>query len=451
MRRLTIWGERKGRRGVGLGLILVAFGAGAVRCLREAPPEGFRPGGAGVTVAPDRTVASRSEEAARGGLRTDFVSLRAGVRTHAASLVELKNGDIRAFWYAGTNEGTRDVTIRTAVLETRTSGWGPERVVTSRERTQEEVWRYVKKLGNPVVSRAPDGALWLFYVTVSVGGWAGSSITMIRSQDDGETWEKARRLVTSPFLNISTLVKGPAITYTDGTMGLPVHHEFLGKFGELLRIDAQGDVVDKVRLSSGREALQPLVLVRDENRALVLMRYAGKARPRRVLSTTTGNAGRTWTAPTGSLLPNSDAALAGMVLADGRMLVALNDTEERRERLSLVVSSDGGASWRTIYRVEDQSEPAWQGLNETDYAAVIERLGEKTVGARRGASDYASSVKRVMFSKQGNTFEFSYPSLIRASGGDFHLAYTWNEAFIKHVQFSQAWLDERLQADARLH
>jgi predicted neuraminidase len=41
-------------------------------------------------------------------------------------------------------------------------------------------------------------------------------------------------------------------------------------------------------------------------------------------------------------------------------------------------------------------------------------------------------------------FEFSYPSLIRTARGEFHLLYTWNRAYIKHVRFNQAWLDERL-------
>ena len=32
--------------------------------------------------------------------------------------------------------------------------------------------------------------------------------------------------------------------------------------------------------------------------------------------------------------------------------------------------------------------------------------------------------------------------------GEFHVVYTWNRAFTKHVQFNQAWLDEEL-SDAR--
>jgi len=162
------------------------------------------------------------------------------------------------------------------------------------------------------------------------------------------------------------------------------------------------------------------------------------------MTTATDDAGRTWTPPVKSPLANSDAALAGLVLPDGRILLALNDREERRETLSLVVSSDGGATWRTAYTVEDESGPASQGLDDAHYSAAIERLARATNGTTPGADRYAESVKQVMYAKQGYTFEFSYPSLIRTRRGDFHLVYTWNEAFIKHVQFSQAWLDRRL-------
>ena len=113
-----------------------------------------------------------------------------------------------------------------------------------------------------MATRAADGTLWLFYVSVSLGGWAGSSITMMTSDDDGASWNTPRRLVTSPFINISTLVKGAPFLYADGTMGLPVYHEFVSKFAEILRLDKTGKVIDKQRLAAGGQGtLQPVVLV----------------------------------------------------------------------------------------------------------------------------------------------------------------------------------------------
>ncbi|WP_206323709.1 exo-alpha-sialidase, partial [Pseudomonas viridiflava] len=94
--------------------------------------------------------------------------------------------------------------------------------------------KYIRKLGNPVIALAPDKRLWLFYVSVSVGGWAGSTVNAMVSSDMGANWSPPRQLVTSPFLNISTLVRAAPVFHADGSIGLPVYHEFLGKFAEYL-------------------------------------------------------------------------------------------------------------------------------------------------------------------------------------------------------------------------
>jgi predicted neuraminidase len=428
-----------------LGLVLVALAAGVVTMARRPPPASFLPTGRTGTGGATIAVAAAPATDGAHALRSEFVSTRLFVHTHAACLVEVPGGKVRAFWYAGTDEGTQDVTIQTAVFDPATARWSPEKTVASRETTQRALWRYVKKVGNPVAARAADGALWLFYVTVSLGGWGGSSITAVTSRDDGETWDPARRLITSPFFNLSTLVKSPAFRFADGTLGLPVHHEFIGKFGEVLRLDGAGALLDKVRLSAGRAGLQPVVLVEDARRAVALMRYAGSGRPRRVMRTTTDDAGRLWTPVARTPLANSNAALTGLVLPDGRLLIALNDSEDMRDVLTLAVSSDGGMNWRTIFRVEDQAAAESPGMGEARYSAAIAQLARASDAAVTDPAGMAQSVKRQMFSRHGYSFEFSYPSLLRTSRGDFHLVYTWNEAFIKHVQFDQAWLDEKLK------
>lgn len=377
---------------------------------------------------------------AASDIRTHFVSARQNISTHAASLVELSDGRIRAFWFAGSREGARDVEIRSAVFDPAKNLWGAEHGIANREDTQRALLRYVKKIGNPVAQRAADGTLWLFYVTVSLGGWAGSSITAMTSMNDGATWSPARRLITSPFINISTLVKGEPFLYGDGTMGLPVYHEFIGKFGELLRIGKGGEILDKQRLSSGRSSLQPVVLVKSPQQALALMRYSG-ASPKRVIAVSTDDAGQHWSLPAKTALANQDAAISGVVLPDGRLLVALNNTEQGRDALSLVVSADGGATWKTVYQLEDQrshpTEPA-------RYVQAAADLAKATDASITDATAYAKSAQQNKCAGQICGFEFSYPYLIQVKNGDFHLVYTWNRSFIKHVRFTRAWLNQRM-------
>lgn len=390
-----------------------------------------------------------SEKESPPSYRTHFVSKQQDISTHAGSLVELTDGRIRAFWFAGSREGAQDVVIRSAVFDPVRNHWGQEHTVVNRENTQRSLLRYVKKIGNPVAQRASDGTLWLFFVTVSLGGWAGSSITAITSNDDGATWGKPIRLITSPFMNISTLVKGEPFSYSDGTMGLPAYHEFIGKFGEVLRIANTGEILDKQRLSSRRTSLQPVVLIKSPQHAIVMMRHAG-ADPKRIVMTSTNNAGQDWDIPIKSEQTNPDAAITALVLPDGKILAALNNIEHGRDALSLMVSENNGTSWKTVFPLEDQrghsNEPA-------RYLQAAHDSAKATDPAITDATGYAKSAKRNKCEEQFCRFEFSYPYLIQAKSGDFHLVYTWNRSFIKHVQFSSAWLNQHIEksTDAKLH
>jgi predicted neuraminidase len=437
------------RHALVLCLALIAFGAAFYKVAHRPSPALFQ-----LPAIVQKTGVSQTSNAAPD-IRTHFVSTQQNISTHAASLVELSDGRIRAFWFAGSREGAEDVEIRSAVFDPAKNLWGMEQSIANREDTQRSLLRYVKKLGNPVAQRASDGKLWLFYVTVSLGGWAGSSITAITSSDDGATWSPARRLITSPFINISTLVKGTPFLYSDGTMGLPVYHEFIGKFGEILRIKNNGrivntgEIIDKQRLSSGKSTLQPVMLIKNPQQALVLMRRSG-ASPGRVMATTTDDAGQHWSLPAKTVLANPDAAISGVVLPDGRILVVLNDIEEGRDALSLVVSADGGATWKTIYQLEDQRG---QPTEPVRYMQAAGGLAKATEASITDATGYAKSARRNKCEAQTCGFEFSYPYLIQTHSGDFHLVYTWNRSFIKHVQFTRAWLDQRMEkvGNAELH
>lgn len=411
-----------------LGLILLAFGVGAFKASQYHVSTGFQ--------VPLKTVASNGDVK----FQSRFASSRLHIQTHAASEIELKDGRIRAFWFSGSREGAKDVEIHSAIFDPAQGAWGTEQTVATREGTEQSLMRYISKLGNPVAGRAADGTLWLYYVTVSMGGWAGSSITAMTSLDEGETWSPARRLITSPFLNISTLVKGAPFLYSDGTLGLPVYHEFIGKFGEILHFDQTGKLIDKQRLSAGKDhGLQPVLLVKSANEALVLMRHTGDVH-RKVISVSTSDGGQHWTAPEKSVLSSPDAALSAVVLPDGRILAVLNNQEQKRDVLSLMISADGGSTWKNVYQLEDQKN---QPTDEAHYLKVVAGLVKDIVATDVG--EYVESAKASMCTGNDCRFEFSYPYLIQTQGGDFHLVYTWNRSFIKHVWFTQAWLDQRLK------
>jgi hypothetical protein len=149
-------------------------------------------------------------------------------------------------------------------------------------------------------------------------------------------------------------------------------------------------------------------------------------------------------------LRNPDAALSGVVLPDGRVLVALNEVEVERDELSLVVSGDGGITWRTARRLEDQVAARELPVDDARYGRTVEALARATDARVSDARAWVDSSRRFMCWEPRCHFEFSYPFVLQTRRGEFHVVYTWNRAFTKHVQFNQAWLDEGL-SDARPH
>jgi predicted neuraminidase len=336
---------------------------------------------------------------------------------HAASVIPLKDGNWRAFWFAGSREGAADVVILSAVWDSVTKQWGAASVVLDREGAQASLGRYIAKLGNPVPMRNINGRLQLYVVAVSIGGWAGSSISVMHSDDDGLTWTGPKRLITSPLLNLSTLVKGSGFLFADGTMGMPVYHEWIGKYGELLRLDPTGQMLDKKRMTSGRGTLQPIVFIDDAQHASAYFRQARRTGAKQIPVSYTTSAGERWELAPDLGLPNPNAAITGVELSDRTRLMAFNDLEHGRHRLVLA------ASWPSQTQM-DSSQPTKNNYSPWKTIAVLEDETASTTNPKE---------------------EFSYPYLSLNQQGQVLLVYTWNRKRIKSVLWDAGHLQSYLQ------
>jgi predicted neuraminidase len=316
---------------------------------------------------------------------------------HSVSLVDLGDGRLGAAWFAGSKEGASDVSIVFSSFNGRQ--WTPPAPIVSNEKVEADEKRVNRKIGNPVLWRESPQRLHLWFVTVSYGGWAGSSLNHQISHDLGEHWESAEKLVTSPFLNISTLLRSPPLQLTDGGFALPVYHEFIAKHPEWLRLDASGRVVDKQALGGARRQIQPTAVALDAEHGLLLTRDAGSGQHAVHLSRT-ADGGQSWSPLTGLDLPNPDASVAMTRLHDGRLLLAYNPINGGRHQLALALSTDG-ARWTPIHLLE---------------------------------------------SGQGED-EFSYPAVLQMPDGRIHVAYTWQRQHIRQQIFTPGLLD-RLTAKA---
>ena len=314
---------------------------------------------------------------------------------HVASLCEPAPGQLAAAWYGGSREGAKDVAVFFSRRDSR--GWSPAVPVVTAETARQELGHYVRKVGNAVIFADAQGKLSLLYVAIAVGGWSGSSLALKESTDLGQTWTPSRRLILSPFFNISTLVKNGATPMEDGGWAVPIYQELFAKFPEILWLNERAGTPTAVRTRAfgGRTAFQPSLVALDAQNALMLCRTASQQRD--LFMTRTADGGQSWSAPQITGLPNSDSGVDAIRLHDGRLLLAFNDTNTGRANLRLAISRDSGTNWQRGPYLEQ--EP-----------------GE----------------------------EFSYPFLVQARDGEIHLAYTWKRRAIRVVSFNSTWLDIRL-------
>jgi hypothetical protein len=96
-------------------LILIAFAGGLLKTIQHHPVTTFQ---VDYHQVPDGQ---------KPRFETDFASSKLHTQTHAASLVELKNGCVRAFWFSGSREGAKDVQIHSAVLIPRIMSGAPSK------------------------------------------------------------------------------------------------------------------------------------------------------------------------------------------------------------------------------------------------------------------------------------------------------------------------------------
>lgn len=418
-------------------LLLVAFAAAGYKTFQRAPDSTFAVSSVHLPALSDRAQGP-DQQSLLLSQQAQFVSNNPGQAVHAPSIVELTDGRLRAVWFSGSREGAGDVTVQTSVLNLASQRWEKEATLFNRSQLERAMLRYIKKIGNPVIARAPDGSLQMWIVNVSLGGWAGSAISWSRSTDEGTTWSAPKRLVTSPFLNISTLVKGAPVAMADGSLNLPVYHEFFTKFGEVLHLNAQGQVIDKTRIPGSRTSLQPVVLVAGPTQATAYMR-AGQGG--KVVTSSTIDAGKTWSSASAITLPNPDSALAGLTSTQGDKWLALNPTALGRQSLALFKSSTGSFDAAKPLFFEGSAEAQstapdslLKSLSIPEHAAL---LGQELKA--HGVSDadmqaYIASAVRQLCGPAGCVEEFSYPFLLQTQGGNLHVVYTWHRSRIKHLK-----------------
>lgn len=305
------------------------------------------------------------------------------------------NGKMGAVWYSGSREGARDVAIFFSVLDG--GAWSEPSMLVDRKSSSRELKRYVKKVGNPMLFSGTDGKLWLFYASIFVGGWSDASINYKTSADGGKTWSDSRKLILSPFFNHTNNVKNGGLNLDDGSLLIPAYHELANKFSQIVRIypAAKGVGYEIMKIAPGPQNLQPSIMYEGNGKLTALFRNAEKSDKKYILTSRSNDMGKTWSPLENTTLPNPNSGLDAVVLENGDYLAVINNSFENRENLTVVVSEDKGATWKTIKVLEE-----------------------------------------------GPGMRYSYPSIARAPDGVYHLTYTFERKRIKHAAFNEAWVEK---------
>ena len=297
---------------------------------------------------------------------------------HASTIVETPAHELVAAWFGGTRERAPDVGIWVSRREK--SGWTPSVEVANGvqpDGTRHPTW-------NPVLFQPRGGPLMLFYkVGPSPEEWWG----MVRtSADGGRTWSEARRLPDG----ILGPIKNKPVQLADGTILAPSSTESHAEPSKWqIHVERSSDggktwsATPPLNDGTTIGAIQPSILFLGGSDVRLLA--VGRTEQQKVFSTTSDDGGRTWS--TLSLiddLPNPNAGIDAVTLADGRQLIVYNPVTRGRTPLAVAVSRDGRA-WTKVLTLEDQPG------------------------------------------------EYSYPAVIQTSDGLVHVTYTWKRQRVKHV------------------
>ena len=301
--------------------------------------------------------------------------------SHASTIVQLKNGDLLAAWFGGTDEGNPDVAIWSA--RRTASGWS--RPIELASEPHIACW-------NPVLFHSGDKRLWLYYKY----GPAPSTWVAARSfsLDEGRTWSPVEHLpagLLGPIRAKPLLLDNRVIV--SGT-SIEAYHAWSIWIERSADNGTTWSSIGPIPLAAGQPAgrpapdrthglIQPSIVELGKHHLRLFARSTEDIA--RICVSDSLDDGLTWSAARPLDLPNPNSGIDAVSLRDGRVVLVYNDSATARFPLNVAVSHDGEhfLNFRTL-----ESQPG----------------------------------------------EFSYPAIIQEADGNLDITYTWNRKSIAFVQ-----------------
>lgn len=274
---------------------------------------------------------------------------------HPASVTELANGDLFVAFFSGKGEYKDNAAaVFGSRLKLGSKRWSkPEKIASNP----------FYALGNAIPWQAPDGVVWLFFVTRYGEIWDSSRIAAKISRDGARTWSETFALT----FEAGTMVRNRPIVLPDGDYLLPVYHE-VGDDPESVSKDctsfflryhpATGKWTESNRVRSRLGNIQPAPAVIDGDYLIAFCRRGGNYEGQPdgwLVRTESKDGGNTWSPGVDSEFPNPNAAVDFLRLQSGHHLLVYNRSFSDRTPLAVALSLDGGKTFP--HRRDLLSEP----------------------------------------------------------------------------------------------
>ncbi len=329
---------------------------------------------------------------------------------HSPALLELPNGDMLCAWFAGSFEGSADVSIVCARLPKGADKWeAPVRVSGDPQRSEQ----------NPSLFYGPDGKVWAMYTAQldRVEGKDNMQFTSVircqKSEDGGKTWSE----YTTVFPEEGSFCRQPIQVLSNGRWifgNWICTDSELGLTGDptAFRIsDDEGKTWKKVDMPKSNGYVHANVVELEPGHLAAFMRSRAADNIYRSESLDNGD---TWSEPKATPLPNNNSSISAIKLQSGRIAIAYNPTctpcptpgiaawPGLRCPVAVALSEDGGLTFPIVRYME---------------------RGEGFMGEEN----------------RTNNKQYEYPYLMQSADGRLHLAYAFRNRFsVKYVSFSEA-------------
>jgi len=311
---------------------------------------------------------------------------------HPATVTELSNGDLYIAYYGGEGEYKGDTAVYGMRLVKGETEWSmPQIIADTPDRSE----------GNGAVWQAPDGTVWLFYVTNYGPTWSSARIKYKISKDGARTWSDSYLL----SFEEGSMVRSRPIVLTGGDYLLPVYYETgedreqtgpdtCSYFLRYNRKERTWTPTNRIYSKIGNLQASPVEI--DENKVIAYLRRGGGYGPMPdgvLYRSESLDAGRTWSRGEETTFRNPNSAADFIKLNNGHLLLVFNDNNQgHRIPLTVAISTDHDASY---------------------------------------------PFRRDIVNKPGDTA--AYPSVIQTQDGKIHVVYTSsNRTVIDHCVFEES-------------